>query len=180
MGHEFETLGVSVGCIQADQPNEIRKQAYERDITYGTNNEFGFDYLRDNMKTRAEDRVQRGHPYAIVDEVDSVLIDEARTPLIISGPVSHSTSSDLFARLKPKVERVVGLQMRLVNELIAFAEKERESGEKEEEVARALLKVKRGAPKSNRFMKLMAEPGTEKLIQHIEVELMRDKVLHEL
>jgi preprotein translocase subunit SecA len=180
MGRVYETLGLTVGCIQADQSNEVRKSAYTADITYGTNNEFGFDYLRDNMKTRAEDRVQRGHAYAIVDEVDSVLIDEARTPLIISGPVSHSQSSDLFARLKPKVERVVGLQTRLVNELVAFAEKERENGEKEEEVARALLKVKRGAPKNNRFMKLMAEPGTEKLIQHIEVELMRDKVLHEL
>jgi preprotein translocase subunit SecA len=180
MGHVFETLGVTVGCIQADQSNEVRKQAYACDITYGTNNEFGFDYLRDNMKTRAEDRVQRGHPYAIVDEVDSVLIDEARTPLIISGPVSHSTSSDLFARLKPKVERVVGLQGRLVNELVAFAEKERENAGKEEEVARALLKVKRGAPKNNRFMKLMAETGTEKIIQRIEVDLMRDKVLHEL
>src|SRR5688572_22192521 len=180
MGHVFETLGVTVGCIQADQPNEVRKAAYAADITYGTNNEFGFDYLRDNMKTRAEDRVQRGHAYAIVDEVDSVLIDEARTPLIISGPVSHSTSSDLFARLKPKVERVVGLQTRLVNELVALAEKERGNPDKEDEVARALLKVKRGAPKNNRFMKLMAEPGTERLIQHKEVDLMRDKVMHEL
>ena len=180
MGKLLEMLGVTVGCIQADQSNEVRKQAYACDVTYGTNNEFGFDYLRDNMKTRAEDRVQRGHAYAIVDEVDSVLIDEARTPLIISGPVSHSTSSDLFARLKPKVERVVGLQTRLVNELVAFAEKERENAEKEDEVGRALLKVKRGAPKNNRLMKLMAESGTEKLIQHMEVELMRDKVLTDL
>jgi preprotein translocase subunit SecA len=180
MGQLLRKLGVTVGCIQADQSNEVRKAAYACDVTYGTNNEFGFDYLRDNMKTRAEDRVQRGHAYAIVDEVDSVLIDEARTPLIISGPVSHSTSSDLFARLKPKVERVVGLQTRLVNELVAFAEKERENAEKEDEVARALLKVKRGAPKNNRFMKLMTESGVEKLIQHIEVELMRDKVLTDL
>jgi preprotein translocase subunit SecA len=180
MGQLLRKLGVTVGCIQADQSNEIRKQAYACDVTYGTNNEFGFDYLRDNMKTRAEDRVQRGHAYAIVDEVDSVLIDEARTPLIISGPVSHSTSSDLFARLKPKVERVVGLQTRLVNELVAFAEKERENAEKEDEVARALLKVKRGAPKNNRFMKLMTESGVERLIQRIEVELMRDKVLTDL
>ncbi len=180
MGKLFEVLGVSVGVIQSDMPNELRKQAYARDITYGTNNEFGFDYLRDNMKTRAEDRVQRGHAYAIVDEVDSVLIDEARTPLIISGPVSHSTSSDLFARLKPKVERVVTLQTRLVNELIAFAEKNMENEEQADEVARALLKVKRGAPKSNRFMKMLSEPGTERMIQRAEVELMRDKILHEL
>jgi len=180
MGRLLQLLGVTVGCIQADQSNEVRKAAYACDITYGTNNEFGFDYLRDNMKTRAEDRVQRGHAYAIVDEVDSVLIDEARTPLIISGPVSHSQSSDLFARLKPKVERVVGLQTRLVNELVAFAEKERDNAEKEEEVARALLKVKRGAPKNNRFMKLMAEQGTERLIQHIELDLIRDKILNDL
>ena len=180
MGQLLRTLGVTVGVIQADQPNEVRKQAYACDVTYGTNNEFGFDYLRDNMKTRAEDRVQRGHAYAIVDEVDSVLIDEARTPLIISGPVSHSTSSDLFARLKPKVERVVGLQARLVNDLVAFAEKERENAEKEDEVARALLKAKRGAPKNNRFMKLMNETGVERLTQQIEVELMRDKVLTDL
>ncbi len=180
MGKVFELLGVSIGVIQNDLPNDARKRAYACDITYGTNNEFGFDYLRDNMKTRAEDRVQRGHQYAIVDEVDSVLIDEARTPLIISGPVSHSTSSDLFARLKPKVERVVTLQMRLVNELVAFAEKNMENAEQADEVGRALLKVKRGAPKNNRFMKLLSEPGTERIIQRMEVELMRDKVLHEL
>ena len=180
MGRLFEVLGVSVGVIQSDMHNEARKQAYARDVTYGTNNEFGFDYLRDNMKTRAEDRVQRGHDYAIVDEVDSVLIDEARTPLIISGPVSHSQSSDLFARLKPKVERVVSLQTRLVNDLVAFAEKNIQNDEQAEEVARALLKVKRGAPKNNRFMKLLSEPGTERMIQRMEVELMRDKVLHEL
>jgi preprotein translocase subunit SecA len=180
MGKLFELLGVSIGVIQADMSNQLRKEMYGRDITYGTNNEFGFDYLRDNMKTRAEDRVQRGHSYAIVDEVDSVLVDEARTPLIISGPVSHSTSSDLFARLKPKVERVMTLQTRLVNELLAFAEKNMEDPEQADEVARGLLKVKRGSPKSNRFMKLMAEPGTERMIQRMEVELMRDKVLHDL
>ena len=180
MGRVFELLGVTVGCIHADMPNEARKQAYARDITYGTNNEFGFDYLRDNMKTRAEDRVQRGHYYAIVDEVDSVLIDEARTPLIISGPVSHSQSSDLFARLKPKVERVVTLQMRLMNDLVAFAEKHRDDPEHDDEVARALLKVKRGAPRNNRFMKLLQEPGTERLIARMETDLMRDKVLTEL
>ncbi|HEU4930416.1 MAG TPA: preprotein translocase subunit SecA, partial [Candidatus Krumholzibacteria bacterium] len=180
MGKVFELLGVSVGVIQNDLPNDLRKRAYACDITYGTNNEFGFDYLRDNMKTRAEDRVQRGHQYAIVDEVDSVLIDEARTPLIISGPVSHSQSSDLFARLKPKVERVVTLQTRLVNELVAFAEKNIDNPEQADEVGRALLKVKRGAPKNNRFMKLLSEPGTERMIQRMEVELMRDKVLTDL
>ncbi len=180
MGRVFEMLGVTVGCVQNDMANEARKDAYGRDITYGTNNEFGFDYLRDNMKTRTEDRVQRGHHYAIVDEVDSVLIDEARTPLIISGPVTHSRSSDLFAKLKPKVERVVSLQARLANDLVAFAEKHRDDPEKEDEVARALLKVKRGAPRNTRFTKLMGEPGIEKMIQRMEVILMRDKILSDL
>ncbi|MDH4037334.1 MAG: preprotein translocase subunit SecA [Candidatus Krumholzibacteria bacterium] len=180
MGRVFEHLGVSVGCVQGDVPNDERKASYAKDITYGTNNEFGFDYLRDNMKTRAEDRVQRGHHYAIVDEVDSVLIDEARTPLIISGPVSHSKSSDLFAKLKPKVERVVSLQARLANDLVSFAEKHKDDEDKEEEVARALLKVKRGAPRNTRFMKLVGETGIEKMIQRMEVVLMRDKVLTDL
>ncbi|HEU4364364.1 MAG TPA: preprotein translocase subunit SecA [Candidatus Krumholzibacteria bacterium] len=180
MGKVLELLGVTVGCVQGDIPNDARKQAYACDVTYGTNNEFGFDYLRDNMKTRAEDRVQRGHHYAIVDEVDSVLIDEARTPLIISGPVSHSKASDLFARLKPKVERVVSLQMRLANELVAFAEQHKDDPEKEDEVARALLKVKRGAPHNTRFMKLVGEQGVEKMIQRMEVALMRDKQMTEL
>jgi preprotein translocase subunit SecA len=180
MGRVFERLGLTVGCVQGDISNEGRKVAYAADITYGTNNEFGFDYLRDNMKTRAQDKVQRKHHYAIVDEVDSVLIDEARTPLIISGPVSHSQSSDLFQKLKPKVERVVRLQMQMVNKLVAEAEKNYENAERSDEVARALLTVKRGAPKNNRFMKLMAEPGTEKMIQRMEATLMRDKVLHDL
>ncbi len=180
MGKVFEVLGLSVGCIQSEMGNEERIEAYRADVTYGTNNEFGFDYLRDNMKTRIEDKVQRGHHYAIVDEVDSVLIDEARTPLIISGPVSHGHSSDLFQRLKPKVERVVGMQHRLINELVAQAEKTIADESLWEETARALLKVRRGGPKNKRFMKLMAEPGTEKMIQRMEADLMREKALHEL
>ncbi|MCH7548243.1 MAG: preprotein translocase subunit SecA [Candidatus Krumholzibacteriota bacterium] len=180
MGRVYERLGLSVGCIQSNVDNDQRKEAYEKDVTYGTNNEFGFDYLRDNMKTRAEDKVQRPHHYAIVDEVDSVLIDEARTPLIISGPVSHSQASDSFQRLKPKVERVVRLQRQLVNELVGFAEKHIDDEEQQDDVARALLKVRRGGPKNNKFLKLMAEPGTEKMIQRVEATLMRDKVSHEL
>jgi len=180
MGKVYELLGLTVGCIENDASNEHRKESYAKDITYGTNNEFGFDYLRDNMKTRLEDKVQRGHHYAIVDEVDSVLIDEARTPLIISGPVSHSRSSDLFKKLTPKVERVVRLQTQLVNELVREAEKNFHDADKQDEVARALLMVKRGAPKNNKFMKLMSEPGTDKMIQRQENVLMRDKVLHEL
>jgi preprotein translocase subunit SecA len=180
MGKVYEVLGLSVGCIQSDMPNEDRKRAYASDITYGTNNEFGFDYLRDNMKTRAEDKVQRPHHFAIVDEVDSVLIDEARTPLIISGPVSHSQASDLFKTLKPKVERVVRLQQQLVNKVVADAEKRLEDGGDQDDAAQSLLKAKRGSPKNRRLMKLLTEPGVEKMIQRMEAQLMRDKVLHEL
>jgi preprotein translocase subunit SecA len=180
MGKVYERLGLSVGCIQADMSNEERKAAYDADITYGTNNEFGFDYLRDNMKTRLEDKVQRKHYFAIVDEVDSVLIDEARTPLIISGPVVASQSSDLFAKLRPNVERVVGLQGRLINELLSLVERDLETDEKYEEVSEALLKVSRGDPKNKRFLKLKKEPGVERMISRVEADLMREKVLHEV
>ncbi len=181
MGKLFSVLGLSVGCVQADMSNEDRKAAYGADITYGTNNEFGFDYLRDNMKSRIEDKVQRPHHFAIVDEVDSVLIDEARTPLIISGPVSHSTSSDQFRAFKPKVEQVVRRQTQLVNEQVKFAEANLDNADKEHEVALALLKVRRGAPKNNRFMKMVSEGGgVEKMIQRVEADLMREKRLHEL
>ena len=180
MGPLYRLLGLSVGVIQTDMDNEARKAAYACDVTYGTNNEFGFDYLRDNMKTRLEDKVQRGHHYAIVDEVDSVLIDEARTPLIISGPVSHSRASELFTKLKPKVERVVRMQRQLVNDLVNFAEKHLDDPEQAEAVDRALLKVRRGGPKNRKFLKLMAEQGVEKRIQRYEAMLMRDKAMHEL
>jgi preprotein translocase subunit SecA len=180
MGRLYELLGMRVSCVQTDIGNEERIDAYRADITYGTNNEFGFDYLRDNMKTRLQDKVQRGFHYAIVDEVDSVLIDEARTPLIISGPVSHGQSSDLFRVLKPKVERVVRSQNQLVNRLVADAEKWLDDEEREEDAARALLLVRRGAPKNNRFMKLMAEPGSEKMVLRYEADLMRAKAMHEL
>jgi preprotein translocase subunit SecA len=180
MGKLYDLLGMTVGCIQTDVDNETRIAAYNADITYGTNNEFGFDYLRDNMKTRLSDKVQRKHRYAIVDEVDSVLIDEARTPLIISGPVSHGQSSDLFRILKPKVDRVVRMQQQEINRLTAEAEKWLEDEERQEDAARALLKVRRGGPKNNRFMKLLTEPGIEKIIQRHEADLMRMKVLHEL
>lgn len=180
MGRLFALLGLTAGCIQGEMGNEERKNAYSKDITYGTNNEFGFDYLRDNMKTRRDDKVQRPHFYAIVDEVDSVLIDEARTPLIISGPVTASKSSELFARLRPEVERVVSLQDREINSLISLAEKGLDDPEQEDEVARALLKVQRGSPKNSRFLKIKKEAGVDKLIARMEADLMRDKVLHEL
>jgi len=122
MGKIYEFLGLSVGCIQHDMSPADRRVAYQADITYGTNNEFGFDYLRDNMAVRAQDRAQRGHHYAIVDEVDSVLVDEARTPLIISGPVGHSEDQK-FTKLKPLVERLMKKQTLLVNEILSDAER---------------------------------------------------------
>src|SRR5688572_9996759 len=124
MGHVFTWLGLTVGCIDLHEPNTPeRRAAYGSDITYGTNNEFGFDYLRDNMVHQLEHRVQRGHHYAIVDEVDSVLIDEARTPLIISGPVGSETNA-AYARYNPAVADLAKRQTRLVNDLIAQAEKD--------------------------------------------------------
>ncbi len=180
MGRVYELLGMTVGCVQTDIDPESRIKAYNFDITYGTNNEFGFDYLRDNMKTRLHDKVQRGHHYAIVDEVDSVLIDEARTPLIISGPVSHGQSSEQYRAVKPKIDRVVRMQNQMINSLVADAEKMIDDPDRQEEAAHSLLKARRGGPKNNRFMKLLTEPGVEKMIQHREADLMRMKALHEL
>lgn len=177
MGKIYEMLGLNVSCIQNDISNDQRFEAYRADITYGTNNEFGFDYLRDNMKTRIEDKVQRKHFYAIVDEVDSVLIDEARTPLIISGPIMASKSSELFTRLKPKVERVFQLQSRMINSIVAKAEQNLDNID--EEIARGLLMVQRGSPKNSRFLKLKSNhPGLERVILRMEADLMRDKSLH--
>ncbi|MFN0150421.1 MAG: preprotein translocase subunit SecA, partial [bacterium] len=180
MGPIFTSLGLTVACIQNDMTPAERRIAYAADITYGTNNEFGFDYLRDNMATRLEDRVQRGHHYAIVDEVDSVLVDEARTPLIISGPVRHSTHR--YDEMRGIVDNLVRLQSRLVNELVADAEKILSSGDtkQEYEAGIKLLQAQRGAPKNKRFMKLMQEPSNQKLVRRIEVDFMRDKRMGEI
>jgi preprotein translocase subunit SecA len=178
MGKVYESLGLTVGCIQTGQTPDERKVEYATDITYGTNNEFGFDYLRDNMAVRLEDRVQRGHHYAIVDEVDSVLIDEARTPLIISGVVEHSTH--MFDRLKPPVERLVRRQTGLLNSMIDEAEKLLENGETRREGLVKLVQVQRGGPKHRRLMRLFEDPSLKSEIQRVEGELNRDKVLPEL
>ncbi|RMF67762.1 MAG: preprotein translocase subunit SecA, partial [Calditrichaeota bacterium] len=145
MGQVYRFLGLTVDYIQNDMDPARRKQAYAADITYGTNNEFGFDYLRDNMAIRAEDQVQRGHYYAIVDEVDSVLIDEARTPLIISGPVEHSTHK--YDEMKPRVEQLVKKQTMLVNSIVAEGERLLAEGN-EYEAGIKLLQASRGAPKN--------------------------------
>ncbi|MDZ7373078.1 MAG: preprotein translocase subunit SecA [candidate division KSB1 bacterium] len=177
MGKIYEFLGLSVAYITNDMTPPQRKKAYLADITYGTNNEFGFDYLRDNMAIRLEDQVQRGHYYAIIDEVDSVLIDEARTPLIISGPVEHSFHR--FSEMKPLVESLVRKQTHLVNSIVAEAERLLGEG-KEYEAGIRLLQALRGAPKNKRLMKLLLEPGIKKLINHVENDFLRDKRMHEI
>ncbi|HSQ59687.1 MAG TPA: DEAD/DEAH box helicase, partial [Acidobacteriota bacterium] len=179
MGKIFEFHGLTVGCIQNSMDFAARRAAYACDVTYGTNNEFGFDYLRDNMARHRDHRVQRGHHYAIVDEVDSVLIDEARTPLIISGPVEHSLQK--YDEMKPDVDRLVRNQAQLVNRIVAEAEELRQDPEKEYEVGFKLLQVKRGAPKNKRFVKLLSdEPGLKRLIQKVELDFIRDKRLGEV
>ncbi|MBD3170021.1 MAG: preprotein translocase subunit SecA [candidate division Zixibacteria bacterium] len=177
MGGIYKFLGLTVGCIQNDMDNIQRREAYNCDITYGTNNEFGFDYLRDNMAQRAEDRVQRKYNYAIVDEVDSVLIDEARTPLIISGPVSVSTHR--FKEMKPLVQKLVKRQTTLVNKLIAEGEKLLEQNEDYEAGIR-LLGAQRGSPKNKKLLKLFKEQGVQKLVSRVEADFMREKRIHEI
>jgi preprotein translocase subunit SecA len=180
MGEIYRFLGLTVGCIQQNMEPARRREQYACDITYGTNNEFGFDYLRDNMAVRPEYRVQRGFTYAIVDEVDSVLIDEARTPLIISGPV-EDRGDDLFDEMKPLVERVVRAQLQFATTTLAEAEKLLADPEKEGDAALLLLKIQRAAPKHKRFIKLLSDqPALKKLINHVELEYLRDKRMHEL
>jgi preprotein translocase subunit SecA len=174
----YESLGLTVGCIQTGMTPEERKEQYARDITYGTNNEFGFDYLRDNMAVRYEDRVQPEHFYAIVDEVDSVLIDEARTPLIISGTVEHSTH--MFDKLKAPVERLVRKQTGLVNSIIDDAERLLPDEETRYEGLVKLVQAQRGAPKHRRLMRLYEDPALKTQVQRTENELMRDKILTSL
>ena len=178
MGEIYKRLGLSVGYILNSMDNEARQAAYNCDITYGTNNEFGFDYLRDNMALSADEKVQRDHFYAIVDEVDSVLIDEARTPLIISGAVDAPT--DTTSRdLKPLVQTLVKKQQTLVTELVQSAEKLLEE-EKDDEAGLKLLQATRGMPKHKRLLKMFQEKGMQTLTQSIESAYMRDKKLHEV
>lgn len=172
MGPVYESLGMTVGVLQQGMENEPRKAAYNCDITYGTNNEFGFDYLRDNMVWRFEDKVQRGHYYAIVDEVDSILIDEARTPLIISGPVERETKS--FDELNPVVQRLNATQTVLVNRIVQEAKKLLDEG-KEKEAGIKLLQARRGAPKNKQLLKLEQETGVKRLIEDTELYFLREK-----
>ena len=167
MGPIYEFHGLTVDCIDKHQPNSAeRRRAYNADITFGTNNEFGFDYLRDNMAINPEDLVQRKHHYAIVDEVDSVLIDDARTPLIISGPTSKSDTSQ-FDELKPKVDKLVNAQKRLVTQLLADAKRLIAEG-KNEEGGLLLFRAFKGLPKTNALIKYLSEEGNRSLLLKTE------------
>ncbi|MCU0456769.1 MAG: preprotein translocase subunit SecA, partial [Bacteroidales bacterium] len=167
MGPIYEFHGLTVDCIDKHQPNsQDRRRAYNADITFGTNNEFGFDYLRDNMAINPEDLVQRKHHYAIVDEVDSVLIDDARTPLIISGPTAKSDTQQ-FDELKPKVEKLVSAQKKLVTQILADA-KRLIAEEKSEEGGLLLLRAYKGLPKNNALIKFLSEEGAKTLLQKTE------------
>ena len=160
MGKVFQFHGMTVGCIVTNQNPFVRREQYNCDITYGTNNEFGFDYLRDNMVHTADEMVQRAHYYAIVDEVDSVLIDEARTPLIISGPVE--VDDHKYNEMKPRVERIVSTQKNLVARIVAEGEKLLNDGKKEE-AGILLFRAYRGDPKNNKLTKLFSEGAPKKI-----------------
>ncbi|MER3525167.1 MAG: preprotein translocase subunit SecA [Ignavibacteria bacterium] len=172
MGKVYEFLGLTVGCIQNSMDSAQRRREYACDITYGTNNEFGFDYLRDNMVVDKADLVHREYYYAIVDEVDSVLIDEARTPLIISGPTSSEDHK--FNEMKPKVERLVQAQQSSISKIVAEAEKLLAEG-KEEEAGVLLFRASRGLPKHPRLMKVLSDPSNKRLVQQTEIEYLRDQ-----
>ena len=173
---------MTVDCIDKHQPNsEARRKAYRADVTYGTNNEFGFDYLRDNMAQRPDQLVQRPHHYAIVDEVDSVLIDEARTPLIISGPTPKGDVHE-FEELKPKVVGLVGVQQKVVQGFLAEAKKGlTKEGANKEEVAEsglALFRAYRGLPKAKALIKFLSGEGVKQQLLKTEGYYLQDNKRH--
>jgi preprotein translocase subunit SecA len=184
MGHLYSFLGVSVGCIQQQMASDQRREMYGRDITYGTASEFGFDYLRDNgMATRKEDQVQRDYWFCIVDEIDSILVDEARTPLIISGPAPIEREQP-FTRLKPPVERLVNDQIRLCNKIVTEAkdllEKPAATDDEKVAAARKMLQVKMGHPKNKQLLRLMENGDWRKRLDKMETELNSDLNKEEL
>ena len=173
MGPLYQFHGLSVDCIDKHEPNSAaRKRAYACNITFGTNNEFGFDYLRDNMATAMEDLVQRKHHFAIVDEVDSVLIDDARTPLIISGPVPKGEDQQ-FAEFKPLVERLYNTQKALVTSLLNEAKKLIAAGN-EQDGGILLFRAFKGYPKYKPLIKFLSEPGMKQLLQKVENRFIQD------
>lgn len=182
MAPVYQFLGLTVGAIQSNMDNEQRRKIYNYDITYGTNNEFGFDYLRDNMVIEMNQMVQREHWFAIVDEVDSVLIDEARTPLIISGPVPQTDQK--FEQMNPKVKRLIDFQTKLVNQIVNEAEELIKKGGKEnlEKAGINLFRATRGLPKHKKLLKLMQDPENQKLKRDTELFYLREqgRRMHEI
>ena len=178
MGQLYQFLGLTVGIVQHDQQPDLRRAQYACDITYGTNSEFGFDYLRDNgMATSKEQQVHRGYHFAIVDEVDSILIDEARTPLIISGPATVSTHQ--YDRFRPLVDQLVRKQTMLCNRLVSEAEELFKQG-KTEEAGRFMFKVKLGQPRNKGFLRMMEDPERRKVIDKAELSFYTDSQKEEL
>jgi preprotein translocase subunit SecA len=177
MGHVFAYLGLSVACLDDTEPSSpARRAAYLADITYGTNNEFGFDYLRDNMVFSLEQRVQREHAYAIIDEVDSILIDEARTPLIISGPVGNE-SDEKYGQFSRQVAELVRKQTGVANTLLAEAERLLADPKTRDEAALKLYQAQLGMPKNKRLLKLLNEPGIKQMVQRMELDAIADRKL---
>ncbi len=173
MGPLYEFHGLSVDCIDKHEPHSpSRRAAYQADITFGTNNEFGFDYLRDNMASSTSDLVQRKHHYSIVDEVDSVLVDDARTPLIISGPVPRGENQE-FEEFKPRVEKLVTAQRKMVTEYLAEAKQLLKSGDKEKGGFK-LLQAYKGLPKNKALIKYLSEEGIKALLHKTENFYMQD------
>ena len=173
MGPLYMFHGLSVDCIDKHQPStDARRNAYQSDITFGTNNEFGFDYLRDNMSISPKDLVQRKHHFAIVDEVDSVLIDDARTPLIISGPVEKA-GDETFIEYKPYVERLYNAQKNFVNQTLNEAKKLIAAGEIEDKGEILLLRAHKGLPKYQPLIKYLSEPGIKQILQNAESKIIR-------
>ena len=179
-GPIFEWLGLRVDCIDKHEPNsDARRNAYNADITYGTNNEFGFDYLRDNMVHSPDEMVQRKHHYAMVDEVDSVLIDDARTPLIISGPIGHSDNTQQFFDLKPRIEKLVEAQRKAVNTYLIEAKKKiAEGNDDPKDGGLALMRAHRGLPKNGALIKFLSESGNRVKLQKTENYYLADQQKH--
>ena len=179
MGMLYEFHGLTVDCIDKHEPHsEERKAAYRADITFGTNNEFGFDYLRDNMSRNPEELVQRGHNYAIVDEVDSVLIDDARTPLIISGPTGKDDEDQEFDRFKPVIEKLYNAQRMMITKVLADAKAglaQNPDPKPEDEAAKLLLRAYRGLPKNKALIKFLSETGIKAILQRTENFYMQEQ-----
>jgi len=177
MGILYEYLGLSVGCLLDRMDPDLRKEAYNKDITYGTNSQFGFDYLKDNMVSSIDQKVQRKHFYAIVDEVDSVLVDEARTPLIISGSVDAPINQE-YSTWRNKIESLVRSQNKMVSELVSEAEELLDKDKKEAGIK--LLIASKGAPKNKKLMKIFQETGIKRLVHDTESEYIREKKISEI